>query len=313
MYLVFEGQRRLIVNPETFEHLGYREEDILVAEYLLSAYGDGPPITRLLQGPDGQLYLMIDGIRHPIADREALEALGAREEDISPAPQALILSFPLGQPLSSSSREPPPEPTPAPERVASAYHAIDGGPRLLELYTVGADGSRPRRLTHSAGNAESFSPAWSPDGREIAFTHCPDGSSGTCAVAAMPSGWPDPLPSAGATPQPLAEPMTLEPSWSPDGRQLAYWSSRTLRLYVMDADGAGARELGAGRGPAWTPEGRIAFWAGEVEPYALSVLDPASGAVETVAEQVAVYDQRYHPWRVVQWSAAGTPWSPGGP
>ena len=57
------------------------------------------------------------------------------------------------------------------------------------------------------------------------------------------------------------------PAWSPDGRRLAFLSSRDgdFEIYVMNADGTNQTQLthtnyeGAGR-PAWSPDGRrLAF------------------------------------------------------
>ena len=43
-------------------------------------------------------------------------------------------------------------------------------PGASDLYTIGADGSGLRRLTHFAPNRTAFAPTWSPSNRRVAFT-----------------------------------------------------------------------------------------------------------------------------------------------
>jgi Tol biopolymer transport system component len=50
------------------------------------------------------------------------------------------------------------------------------------------------------------------------------------------------------------------PSWSPDGRRLAFWRRSPRLIYVVDANGRRPRRLTRGMDPVWSPDGRwIAF------------------------------------------------------
>ena len=75
------------------------------------------------------------------------------------------------------------------------------------------------------------------------------------------------LASVGAAQQQPQVFLNINPSWSPDGRQLVFESARhgNTTLYVINADGTGERRLtftgyGDDTHPAWSPDGRwIAF------------------------------------------------------
>ena len=103
-----------------------------------------------------------------------------------------------------------------------------------DIYVMNADGSGTRKLTHNAAyNAE---PAWSPDGRKIAFRSTRNGNRDIYVMNADGSG------KRNLTRNPAQD---SRPSWSPDGRKIAFVSNRDGRLeaHVMNADGSGQRSL----------------------------------------------------------------------
>lgn len=103
-------------------------------------------------------------------------------------------------------------------------------------------------------------PVWSANGSRIAFQ---SRRSGNLDIWTMAADGTD-LRQLTADPEP-----DYLPAWSPDGNSIVFTSwrrdsadtSRAPRLYVMRADGTGAKrlaipELGASAGATWSPDGR---------------------------------------------------------
>jgi TolB protein len=129
---------------------------------------------------------------------------------------------------------------------------------------VGVDGTGNRRLTKRLPTTD---PAWSPDGRRIAFTRNEDvGESTTFTfddVFVMDAD-------GSHVRQVTADEEDLwsgQPTWSPDGRELAYVRGEAIastvqskygELYRIGLDGDGMRRLTAGEpdtDPDWSPDG----------------------------------------------------------
>lgn len=126
------------------------------------------------------------------------------------------------------------------------------------IFTIEPDGSNVTRLTRRDSN---FNPAWSPNGRRIAFVHCPT----TCETRVMRADGSNVVTVSGRT-RGLLQP----PVWSPSGRWIAFADDavdaepRVGAIFVARPNGTELRRLTGYRSlnthPAWSPDGtQIAF------------------------------------------------------
>ena len=126
------------------------------------------------------------------------------------------------------------------------------------------------------GPSAYWDPAWSPDGKQIAFVDRDTGPLGghgdLYVVDADGSGARRLTSSTGADDSRSAR----FPTWSPDGGRIAFGYGYD-GLFVVNADGTGLRRLVAsGCCPDWSPGGRrIAFAQGsETDPARIYVIRP---------------------------------------
>jgi TolB protein len=139
-------------------------------------------------------------------------------------------------------------PTVAPDnsRVAFSIPALGG----QQIASVNLQGRDRKYLTQVGLNNW---PAFSPDGKEIAFGSSRDGHFEIYL-----------MDSAGNAVRRLtrSQAMNMRPAWSPDGRRLAFTSNRdgNYEIYVVNADGTGLARVtyhpDRDDYTAWHPDGK---------------------------------------------------------
>lgn len=148
-------------------------------------------------------------------------------------------------------------------------------------------------------SGRNFFPAWSPDGTQIAFDRTsPAESAGVWVV-----------PSRGGSSAVRVTPDSLrarEPAWSPDGEWLvfsAFDGSGLPNLYLMQLDGTDIRRItNAPMGeylPHWSPDGSCIVYTGEV---GLRILELSSGRD---AELVGTRQRNLNTYQSAAWSPDG--------
>ena len=137
-----------------------------------------------------------------------------------------------------------------------AFTSTAGGNR--EIYTVEPDGSRLRRLTRNV--RDDYAPAFSPDGRSIAFVRGAERPE--LFLMRADGGGVRRLVAWGAG-------GGFAPSWSPDGSRIVFvsYARRGAALKTIRSDGTGLVQLPTPVGwlhddPAWSPDGRSLVFTG---------------------------------------------------
>ena len=132
------------------------------------------------------------------------------------------------------------------------YASTKKNVRNWDLFTIKADGSERQQLTHTREPEQH--PSWSPDGKKILFTR---GDVMTNIDLYVMDA--DSANVVRLTEHPERDQRGV---FSPDGETIAFVSQRDgdVAVWLMDADGANPRKLVQGGQPSFSPDGRrIAF------------------------------------------------------
>jgi Tol biopolymer transport system component len=167
------------------------------------------------------------------------------------------------------------------------------------ISVINTDGSGLTTVIDDDGQGWTYmSPAWSPDGRQIAFGSSRDGGWDIYVVNVDGSGLRR-LTSHSARDD--------SPAWSPDGTRIAFTSDRDgdFEIHVMNADGSGIRRVtdhpAEDGDPSWSPDGSmIAFTSNREGRHEIHVINVDGTGTRRVTDFV-------DPAMVIQpnWSLAG--------
>ncbi|OLD96104.1 MAG: hypothetical protein AUG79_03695 [Gemmatimonadetes bacterium 13_1_20CM_4_69_16] len=188
--------------------------------------------------------------------------------------------------LVSSSDHQAMSPAWAPDGRRFAYMEFSAGHGQLFVQPLGSGKRQPVVTT---GQALDFTPAFSPDGKTLAFSRATEEGTDLPQIYVM---------AADGTDQQLFAPFDYgvtgssnAPDWSPDGQSVAFHRdvAGTLQVFVLDVRTRAVRQLtslGRNEDPTWAPDSRhLAFVSDRSGYRQLWIIDLETGRIRPLLQQ----------------------------
>ena len=144
-------------------------------------------------------------------------------------------------------------------RLAYSVERSDTNIWRIDLREPGGKPGAPVRFI--ASTLEEFCPAYSPDGKRIAFV---SNRSGSTEIWVCDSDGSNPIPLTS-----LRGPLVNGPKWSPDSQNVAFYANLggNIDVYVVGANGGKPRRLTTERSidhwPYWSRDGQSLYFASD--------------------------------------------------
>jgi TolB protein len=191
------------------------------------------------------------------------------------------------------------------------YVKIGGGNK--EIWEMDYDGANQHALTHLG--AVSISPRISPDNSRLAFSSLGREGFQIRMYSLLLGRMVNFASSGGGT--------NLSPAWAPNGKDLAYSSSRTgdPEIWITDANGGGSRRVTSFRGPDVSPVfnpktgAQIAWISGRTGLPQLYIMDTDGSAIQRMTDGGYATSPSWSPngqFLAFAWDRKYGPGAPGG-